>query len=56
MSGCFRRFGSSQILSENFMRSVIKWGLKLVMMPNVNRPNVEDGRTDALALGGDTAQ
>jgi hypothetical protein len=38
--GRFGRFGSSHFLSENFMTSVIKLGLKMVIMPNVNRPTM----------------
>jgi hypothetical protein len=40
VSGRFGRLGSSHFLSENFMTSVIKLGLKMVIVPNVNRPTV----------------
>jgi hypothetical protein len=40
VSGNFGRLGSSHFLSENFMTSVIKLGLKMVIVPNVNRPIV----------------
>jgi hypothetical protein len=36
--GLFRRFGSRHFLIENFMTSVIKLGLKMVKVPNVNCP------------------
>jgi hypothetical protein len=39
VSECFKRLGSSYFLSENFMTSVIKLGLKMVIVPNVNRPS-----------------
>jgi hypothetical protein len=38
VSGRSGRLGSSHFLSENFMTSVIKLGLKMVIVPNVNCP------------------
>jgi hypothetical protein len=49
VSGCFGRFGSSHSLSENFMTSVMKLGLKMVIVPNVNRPK-RDAKEDQLGV------
>jgi hypothetical protein len=39
-SGRFGRLGSSHFLSENFLTSVIKLGLKMLIVPNLNRPSI----------------